>query len=295
MEVSGTSFSRAETCEHRFLGQLRRVRKMVEAALDTFNNNKASSKSVAYTVTFVGVGLCIRPSREFPWNVDWVYGVDDDAIYVNYRDAGGAAVKSPFLIWVEFLKNNGFYLKALGCLPTAELRSTYRRSLLMGDYCYDPVSNIVVNTIWYEHNFSASKQATLSMANKTALRHCSLLRVATMALMHAGVSLWKHTIHWLQVRCLYCENQNGRIVHTAKQSVHGRDVEFEKLLRGKQLFGPNDEHRYRNDAIILRSELVDWVYGVDDDAVYAEYSVDTGGGGGYGGPKRPLLCMIGFS
>ncbi|GJN01012.1 hypothetical protein PR202_ga18242 [Eleusine coracana subsp. coracana] len=82
------------------------------------------------------------------------------------------------------------------------------------------------------------------------------------------------------------------IVHTAELSFHGRDIEFEKLLRGEQLFGPNDEHRYTNDAIIWRSQLVDWVHGVDDDAVYANYSVATGGGGG---PQRPVICMIGFS
>ncbi|XP_021305324.1 uncharacterized protein LOC8070719 isoform X2 [Sorghum bicolor] len=45
---------------------------------------------------------------------------------------------------------HGLYVQALGRLPTAELRSRYHRSLLLGGYCYgplDPVSNIIVNTI----------------------------------------------------------------------------------------------------------------------------------------------------
>ncbi|CAM0948787.1 unnamed protein product [Alopecurus aequalis] len=46
---------------------------------------------------------------------------------------------------------HGFYLKALARLP-----SRYHRSMLKAGHCYgpfDPVSNIVVNTIWYEATF----------------------------------------------------------------------------------------------------------------------------------------------
>ncbi|CAL5051119.1 unnamed protein product [Urochloa decumbens] len=53
---------------------------------------------------------------------------------------------------------HGFYLKALGALPKKELTEWCHRSLLMGGHCYgplDPVSNIIVNTIWYEQTFPA--------------------------------------------------------------------------------------------------------------------------------------------
>ncbi|KAG2623164.1 hypothetical protein PVAP13_3KG040281 [Panicum virgatum] len=46
---------------------------------------------------------------------------------------------------------HGFYLQALARLPAGELCSLYQRSLLMAGHCYgplDPVSNIIVNTIW---------------------------------------------------------------------------------------------------------------------------------------------------
>ncbi|TVU12873.1 hypothetical protein EJB05_46539, partial [Eragrostis curvula] len=61
---------------------------------------------------------------------------------------------------------HGFYLQALAMLPTDALRTQLHRSMLMGGYCYgplDPVSNIIVNTLWYEHNFpmTSSKQVTL--------------------------------------------------------------------------------------------------------------------------------------
>ncbi|KAK3128339.1 hypothetical protein QOZ80_6BG0460260 [Eleusine coracana subsp. coracana] len=68
---------------------------------------------------------------------------------------------------------HGFYLQALAMMPTAELRSRYHRSLLMGGYCYgplDPVSNIIVNTIWYDETFPTSKEAvTLNMVSTDSL------------------------------------------------------------------------------------------------------------------------------
>ncbi|TVU12724.1 hypothetical protein EJB05_46379, partial [Eragrostis curvula] len=58
--------------------------------------------------------------------------------------------------------------------PTDELRSTYHRSLLMGGHCYgplDPVSNIIVNTLWYDHTFPivTTKQVTLEMISTKCL------------------------------------------------------------------------------------------------------------------------------
>ncbi|GJN13701.1 hypothetical protein PR202_gb00436 [Eleusine coracana subsp. coracana] len=48
---------------------------------------------------------------------------------------------------------HGFYLQALARLPAGELHSRYQRSMLMAGHCYgplDPVSNILLNTIWYD-------------------------------------------------------------------------------------------------------------------------------------------------
>ncbi|XP_037452205.1 uncharacterized protein LOC119322789 [Triticum dicoccoides] len=51
----------------------------------------------------------------------------------------------------------GFYLKALALLPAQDLRMCYHRGLLKAGYCYgplmDPVSNIVLNTLWYKMMF----------------------------------------------------------------------------------------------------------------------------------------------
>ncbi|GJN13561.1 hypothetical protein PR202_gb00278 [Eleusine coracana subsp. coracana] len=47
---------------------------------------------------------------------------------------------------------HGFYVTALARLPASELRSRFHRSLLAAGHCYafDPVSNIIINTIWYD-------------------------------------------------------------------------------------------------------------------------------------------------
>jgi hypothetical protein len=48
---------------------------------------------------------------------------------------------------------HGFYLKALARMPDG---SRYHRSMLKAGHCYgpfDPVSNIILNTIWYETSF----------------------------------------------------------------------------------------------------------------------------------------------
>ncbi|KAF7063248.1 hypothetical protein CFC21_069773 [Triticum aestivum] len=56
---------------------------------------------------------------------------------------------------------HGFYLQALARMPGGELRSRYHRSMLKAGHCYgpfDPVTNIIVNTIWYEATFPPLSQ-----------------------------------------------------------------------------------------------------------------------------------------
>ncbi|XP_047042839.1 uncharacterized protein LOC124646833 [Lolium rigidum] len=66
----------------------------------------------------------------------------------------------------------GFYLQALARLPRHELRTRYHRSLLRGGYCYgplDPVSNIILNTIWFDVMFPAAQQPVLDMIGPNSL------------------------------------------------------------------------------------------------------------------------------
>ncbi|KAF0900621.1 hypothetical protein E2562_033137 [Oryza meyeriana var. granulata] len=67
---------------------------------------------------------------------------------------------------------HGFYLQALGRLPAGELRSRFHRSLLKAGHCYgplDPVSNIIVNTIWYDAAFPPTAMLELDMIGTESL------------------------------------------------------------------------------------------------------------------------------
>ncbi|CAN6380682.1 unnamed protein product [Urochloa humidicola] len=67
---------------------------------------------------------------------------------------------------------HGFYLQALAMLPRGELRSQLHRSLLRAGYCYgpmDPVSNIIINTIWYHANFPAAETPVLDVIGPNSL------------------------------------------------------------------------------------------------------------------------------
>ncbi|CAN6330643.1 unnamed protein product [Urochloa humidicola] len=67
---------------------------------------------------------------------------------------------------------HGFYLTALARLPAGELRSRFHRSLLKAGHCYgpfDPVSNIIVNTIWYDASFPRTHELQLDMISTMSL------------------------------------------------------------------------------------------------------------------------------
>ncbi|KAL6893552.1 hypothetical protein ACP4OV_007650 [Aristida adscensionis] len=69
---------------------------------------------------------------------------------------------------------HGFYLQAMARLPTAELSSVYHHVMLMGGYCFgplDPVSNIILNTVWFEETFPGvtSEQLTVRMISTKLL------------------------------------------------------------------------------------------------------------------------------
>uniref|UniRef100_A0A0E0M529 Uncharacterized protein n=1 Tax=Oryza punctata TaxID=4537 RepID=A0A0E0M529_ORYPU len=53
----------------------------------------------------------------------------------------------------------GFYLRALARLPAGDLRTRYHEVIVKAGHCYgpmDPVSNIILNTVWYHAAFPAA-------------------------------------------------------------------------------------------------------------------------------------------
>jgi hypothetical protein len=100
---------------------------------------------------------------------------------------------------------HGFYLQALARLPAGELCSRYQRSLLMAGHCYgplDPVSNIILNTIWYNAVFPPAMELELGMG---MISTPGLLRIGTRS-MYGLVSFlctrYHHLNFHLAMRCL---------------------------------------------------------------------------------------------
>ncbi|CAN6293183.1 unnamed protein product [Urochloa humidicola] len=61
---------------------------------------------------------------------------------------------------------HGFYLEAVSSFPAPCLRSRLHRSLLKAGHCYgpfDPVSNIILNTIWYDIMFPLRHEFKVDM------------------------------------------------------------------------------------------------------------------------------------
>ncbi|CAN6223732.1 unnamed protein product [Urochloa humidicola] len=105
-----------------------------------------------------------------PWQLAGAR-LDDIQITKELLPPVGAASKRKLLATIH-----GFYLEGLARLPAAELRSRHHRGVLAGGGCYgplDPVSNIIVNAVMYDHAFPASKQITLDMISTKCLRRAA--------------------------------------------------------------------------------------------------------------------------
>uniref|UniRef100_A0A0E0P013 Uncharacterized protein n=1 Tax=Oryza rufipogon TaxID=4529 RepID=A0A0E0P013_ORYRU len=69
------------------------------------------------------------------------------------------------------------------------------------------------------------------------------------------------------VRCIYCESKGTRIVHPGEKSFHGRDTEFEKVMRGERLFPGLQRGSYSNIRLAERTDA-DWVDNLEEDCIY---------------------------
>jgi hypothetical protein len=96
---------------------------------------------------------------------------------------------------------HGFYLKALAMLPSHAARHHLRGVLLAG-HCYgpmDPVSNIIIGTVWYDANFPLQDAARPTQAHDIVdplpmLRTVSRSLHGLVALLHA-TSAMKLPLH----------------------------------------------------------------------------------------------------
>ncbi|GJM87913.1 hypothetical protein PR202_ga03919 [Eleusine coracana subsp. coracana] len=108
---------------------------------------------------------------------------------------------------------HGFYLQAIARLPTGELRSRYQRCMLMAGHCYgplDPVSNILLNTIWYDAAYSL----TVKLERGDMISTLGLHRIETRS-MYGLVSFlctrYQH-LNFHQAVCLLLETDGNLLL-----------------------------------------------------------------------------------
>jgi len=98
-------------------------------------------------------------------------------------------------------KIHAHYLEALARLPGDVLRKCHHSSLLRAGYCYgpmDPVSNIILNTIWYATTCPTQSDFEVAMICTKALRRiecCSLYGLVAFLLALFN-TLTEHDVVW---------------------------------------------------------------------------------------------------
>jgi CO/xanthine dehydrogenase FAD-binding subunit len=125
-------------------------------------------------------------------------------------------------------KIHGLYLQALAKLPRDGLRKCHHSSLLKGGYCYgpsDPVSNILLNTIWYGSMFPTPRKFELQFKVDmictdmlARVEYCSLYGLVAL-LRTCFPSLTEHdAVYYL----LSSDADVHKAIHKAKKHGHAQ-------------------------------------------------------------------------
>jgi hypothetical protein len=128
-------------------------------------------------------------------------------------------------------KIHGLYLQALAKLPRDGLRKRHHCSLLKGGYCYgpsnDPVSNIILNTIWYgsmfptPHEFELQFKVDMILTDMLARIECCSLYGLVAFLRTCFPSLTEHDAVWY----LFTSDVDVRkAIRKARKHGHAQEV-----------------------------------------------------------------------
>ncbi|KAK1632115.1 hypothetical protein QYE76_006430 [Lolium multiflorum] len=120
------------------------------------------------------------------------------------------------------------YLDAISRIPRHELCSRHHRGLLKAGHCYgpfDPVTNIILNTIWYDTVFPAEREFEVEMIStkKLARVECLSLEglVAYVCVLFPALSTYQ------AMRYLLISNaQLDRVIMSAKEDGHEQAFPF---------------------------------------------------------------------
>ncbi|KAM0835330.1 hypothetical protein ACQ4PT_063007 [Festuca glaucescens] len=124
------------------------------------------------------------------------------------------------------------YLEAISCIPKDDLHSRHHRGLLKAGYCYgpcDPVTNIILNTIWYDtvfppkQHFEVAMICTKSLVRIEYLSLCGL--VAYICVRFPGFSVYE-----AMRRLLICNASLDSVIKMAKKERHDEDILFSESV-----------------------------------------------------------------
>ncbi|KAM0824122.1 hypothetical protein ACQ4PT_070415 [Festuca glaucescens] len=124
------------------------------------------------------------------------------------------------------------YLEAISCIPKDELGSRHHRGLLKAGHCYgpcDPVTNIILNTIWYDTVFPPKQHFEAAMIFTKSLARIEFLSlrglVAYICVRFPGFS-----VHEAMRRLLICNARLDSVIEMAKREGHDEDILFSESV-----------------------------------------------------------------
>uniref|UniRef100_K4AL21 PIR2-like helical domain-containing protein n=1 Tax=Setaria italica TaxID=4555 RepID=K4AL21_SETIT len=175
------------------------------------------------------------------------------------------------------------YLRAIARLPRDDLRGRYHHGLLKAGHCFGPanapVTNIILNTIWYDTAFPPHEEFKVDMICTSSLVRieCRSLNGLLAFLHNLFPTLSEHDallqgteyeLHIICGWCFHCEYEGIKIVHPDFGTYRGRETDFEEMACGKR--------KVDNEELIGFGDMrMEFVGMVSDDSVYSDPATDS--------------------
>jgi hypothetical protein len=124
------------------------------------------------------------------------------------------------------------YLEAIFFVPKHELRSRHHRGLLKAGHCYgpfDPVTNIILNTIWYDTMFPPKQHFEVAMICTKSLARIEVLSLCGLV-AYICVRFPAFSVYEAMRRLLICNARLDSVIEMAKGEGHDEDILFSESV-----------------------------------------------------------------
>uniref|UniRef100_A0ACD6AGH5 Uncharacterized protein n=1 Tax=Avena sativa TaxID=4498 RepID=A0ACD6AGH5_AVESA len=124
------------------------------------------------------------------------------------------------------------YLQAISCIPKGELCSRIHRGLLKAGHCYgpsDPVTNIILNTIWYDTMFPSEKHFEVAMVCTKSLASIEFLSLCGLV-AYICVRFPAFSVYEAMRRLLICNARLDSVIEMAKKEGYDEGIPFSESV-----------------------------------------------------------------